>query len=80
MHSMNFFSLDNKYMNIQCLIIWEVNTPYHGPINVNAPDEEEAKVKAMLFIEETPMDKIHKTTIDDLTVSERPTVIQACII
>lgn len=67
-------------MNIQCLILWKVATPRHGELMVNAPSEEEALIKALLFIEETPLDKIHKTKLEDLKTVGEPTVIQATII
>ena len=67
-------------MTIQCLILWEVTTPHHGVLQVNARDEEEALVKTILFIEETPLNEIVKTTIDQLKVVTLPEVIESVII
>jgi hypothetical protein len=67
-------------MTIQCLILWEVTTPYHGVLQVNARDEEEALVKTILFIEETPLNEIVKTTIDQLKVATLAEVIESVII
>ena len=67
-------------MTVQCLIIWEVKTPYHNILNVNARSGEEAKERAMQFIESTPMNKIKPTNINDLIVSDNVKVIDACIV
>ena len=67
-------------MTVQTLIIWEVNTPHHKILSVNARSGEEAKEKAMRFIESTPMNKIRPTSISELTVSDNVKVIDAFII
>lgn len=67
-------------MTVQCLIIWEVNTPHHNVLSVNARNAEDAKRKAMQFIESTPMNKIKPTSICELTVSDNVKVIDAFII
>lgn len=67
-------------MTIQCLIIWEVKTPHHNILNVNARSGKEAKEKTMQFIESTPMNKIKPTNINDLIVFDKVKVIDACIL
>ena len=65
---------------VQCLILWKVTTPHHGELNVHARDEEEAKLKALLFIEDTPLNKQFPTKFEQLEINGTPQVIQAVIL